>query len=38
MRIDPEAGTIDVQSCNAYDVCSEDDGDSFLLEGLDLGL
>ncbi|TNE88530.1 MAG: hypothetical protein EP330_14250 [Deltaproteobacteria bacterium] len=38
MRIDPAAGTIDVQTCNVHDVCSEDDGDTLTFADLDLGL
>ena len=36
MRLDPGQGTLDVVTCNAYDFCSEDDGDTFSMEDLDL--
>lgn len=34
MWMDPVAGVVDVTSCNAWDVCSEEEGDTLLFEDL----
>ncbi len=34
MWVDPSAGIVDITSCNAWDVCSEEDGDTLFFDDL----